>query len=128
MKKKKQQKNYLDLAPVRSAELTWKRGEDGMIVLEVENTGVFNRIAQKFFKRPKVTKVHMEEYGSFLWPLIDGERSVMELADLQKAEFGEEVEPLYPRVVKYMQIMESYHFIRFKNDSSVQAGGYVKSK
>lgn len=128
MKKKKQQKNYLDLVPVRSAELTWKRGEDGMIVLEVENTGVFNRIAQKLFKRPKVTKVHMEKYGSFLWPLIDGERSVMELADLQKAEFGEEVEPLYPRVVKYMQIMESYHFISFKNDSAVQAGGYVKSK
>ena len=40
------------------------------------------------------------------WPLIDGVRSVMELADLQKAEFGEEVEPLYPRVVKYMQIMD----------------------
>ena len=39
----------------------------------------------------------------------------MELADLQKAAFGEEVEPLYPRVVKYMQIMESYHFIHFKN-------------
>ena len=39
----------------------------------------------------------------------------MELADLQKEQFGEEVEPVYPRVVKYMQIMESYHFIAFKN-------------
>ncbi|MCI9315331.1 MAG: PqqD family protein [Lachnospiraceae bacterium] len=114
MKKKKQQKNYLDLIPERAAELTWKCDEDGSIILEVENTGAFNRIAQKLFKRPKVTQVHMEKYGSFLWPLIDGVRSVMELADLQKAEFGEEVEPLYPRVVKYMQIMESYHFIHFK--------------
>lgn len=119
MKKKKQQKNYLDLVPERSTEVTWKCGEDGMIVLEVENTGFFNRIAQKLFKRPRFTKVHMEKYGSFLWPLIDGERSVMELASLQKAEFGEEVEPLYPRVVKYMQIMESYHFISFKNNSAV---------
>ncbi len=114
MKKKKQQKNYLDLIPERSPALTWSSDEEGIIVLEVENTGVFNRIAQKLFKKPKVTKVHMEKYGSFLWPLIDGGRTVMELADLQKAEFGEEVEPLYPRVVKYMQIMESYHFIRFK--------------
>lgn len=115
MKKKKQQKNYLDLIPERTAELAWDKDEEGIITLEVENTGLFNRIAQKLFKRPKYTKVHMEKYGSFLWPLIDGERSVMELADLQKAEFGDEVEPLYPRVVKYMQIMESYHFIRFKN-------------
>lgn len=114
MKKKKQQKNYLDLIPERTPELKWSSDEEGIIVLEVENTGAFNRVAQKLFKKPKVTKVHMEKYGSFLWPLIDGEKTVMELADLQKAEFGDEVEPLYPRVVKYMQIMESYHFIRFK--------------
>lgn len=118
MKKKKQQKNYLDLVPERSSALTWSSDEEGIIVLEVENTGAFNRVAQKLFKKPKVTKVHMEKYGSFLWPLIDGEKTVMELADLQKAEFGDEVEPLYPRVVKYMQIMESYHFIRFKNMQS----------
>ncbi len=118
MKKKKQQKNYLDLIPERSSALTWSSDEEGIIVLEVENTGAFNRVAQKLFKKPKVTKVHMEKYGSFLWPLIDGEKTVMELADLQKAEFGDEVEPLYPRVVKYMQIMESYHFIRFKNMQS----------
>ena len=114
MKKKEKQKNYLDLIPERAPELTWNTDEEGIVVLEVENTGIFNRIAQKCFKRPKYTKVHMEKYGSFLWPLIDGERTVMELADIQKAEFGEEVEPLYPRVVKYMQIMESYRFIKFK--------------
>ena len=114
MKKKKQQKNYLDLVPEKAQELPWSKDEEGIVVLEVENTGVFNRIAQKLFKRPKYTKVHMEKYGSFLWPLIDGQRTVMELADLQKAEFGEEVEPLYPRVVKYMQIMDSYHFITLK--------------
>lgn len=118
MKKKKQQKNYLDLIPERSSGLTWSADEEGIVVLEVENTGVFNRMAQKLFKKPKYTKVHMEKYGSFLWPLIDGEKTVMELADLQKEEFGDEVEPLYPRVVKYMQIMESYHFIRFKNMQS----------
>ena len=113
MKKSKQKQNYLDLVPERAPELKWSQDEDGIIVLEVENTGVFNRIAQKLFKRPRYSKVHMEKYGSFLWPLIDGKKTVMELADIQKEEFGEEVEPLYPRVVKYMQIMESYHFISF---------------
>ncbi len=123
MKKKKQQVNYLDLIPERAAELTWSEDEEGMIILEVENTGVFNRIAQKLFKRPKYTKVHMEKYGSFLWPLIDGERTVMELADMQRAQFGEEVEPLYPRVAKYIQIMESYDFISLKNNPKAHAGG-----
>lgn len=115
MKKKKQQRNYLDLVPERAEEINWRQDGDGIIVLEVENTGIFNRIAQKLFKRPRYTQVHMEKYGSFLWPLIDGERTVMDLAQLQKEAFGEEVEPLYPRIVKYIQIMESYHFIRLKN-------------
>ena len=120
MKRKKVQKNYLDLIPERAPELAWNKDEAGVVVLEVENTGVFNRIAQKLFKRPRYTKVHMEKYGSFLWQMIDGGRTVMELADLQKLEFGEEVEPLYPRVVKYMQIMESYHFIKLKEQNQFQ--------
>ena len=115
MSRKKQKKNYLELIPERAERIVWETGENGIVVLQVENTGVFNRIAQKLFKRPRYTKVHMDRYGSFLWPLIDGENTVLELADLQKQAFGEEVEPLYPRIVKYFQIVESYHFIRFKN-------------
>lgn len=115
MGRKKQKKNYLDLIPERSEQILWKTGEDGIVILQVENTGIFNRIAQRVFRRPKYTSVHMDKYGSFLWPLINGEKTVAELADLQKEAFGEEVEPLYPRIVKYFQIVESYHFIRFKN-------------
>lgn len=117
MKKEKQQQNYLDLIPERKPELVWNTDDKGIIVLEVENTGIFNHIAQKLFKKPEYTKVHMEKYGSFLWPLIDGKRTVTELAGLLKAQFGNEVEPLYPRIVKYMQIMESYHFIRMKKNA-----------
>lgn len=123
MKRKKQQRNYLDLIPVRAEGLAWTRDDEGIVVLEVENTGVFNRIAQRCFKRPKVTKVHMEQFGSFLWPLIDGERPVKELAGLLKERFGEEAEPLYPRVAKYMQIMESYHFISLTDRKVAASGG-----
>lgn len=115
MSRKKKEKNYLDLVPERAEALSWEAGEDGILVLRVENKGIFNRIAQKMFKKPKHTNVHMDKYGSFLWPLIDGEKTVMDLAKLQKEFFGEEVEPLYPRIVKYFQIMESYRFIHFKN-------------
>ena len=38
-----------------------------------------------------------------------------DIAALVKDEFGEKAEPLYPRIVKYFQIMESYHFVNFIN-------------
>ena len=114
-KKNKQQINYLDLIPVRPEKLGWHIDRRERVVLEVKNEGFFNRIAQTYFRRPQTTKVHLDVQGSYLWPLIDGERTVMELAALQKEHFGEAAEPLYPRMVKYFQILESYHFISFKN-------------
>ena len=48
MSKKKQSINYLDLIPQRAETLRWHTDEaTGLITLEVENTGVFNTIAQK---------------------------------------------------------------------------------
>ena len=37
---------------------------------------------------------------------------------LVKEEFGEAAEPLYPRIIKYFEIVESYHFIKFANKPS----------
>ena len=110
--------NYLDLIPVRAEELQWFTARRARIVLKVENTGLFNKIAQKVFNKPEFTKVHLDQQGTFIWPLIDGERTVADIAALVKDEFGEAAEPLYPRIVKYFQIVESYHFIKFANKPS----------
>lgn len=116
MSKKKQSINYLDLIPQRAETLRWHTDEaTGLITLEVENTGVFNTIAQKVFHKPRTTQVHLDETSSYLWPLIDGRKTVADLAECMKQQFGEKAEPLYPRIIKYFQIVESYHFIQFLN-------------
>ena len=86
--------NYLDLIPVRAEELQWFTDRRDRIVLKVENTGLFNKIAQKVFNKPQFTKVHLDQQGTFIWPLIDGERTVADIAALVKDEFGEAAEPL----------------------------------
>ena len=114
-KKKTAEINYLDLIPKKSDLLRWHTDLKGRVILEVENTGIMNRIAQNLFNKPRFTKVHLDANGSFVWPLIDGKRTVADIALLVKEEFGEAAEPLYPRIIKYFQIVESYHFIRFVN-------------
>ena len=52
--------------------------------------------------------------GSFLWPLFDGEKTVFEIGEFVKEHFGEKAEPLYERLTKYIQTLESYKFIEFK--------------
>ncbi len=114
MKKNIISENYLEKIPVRSSYLKWSQAEDGKITLEIENTGFFNRMAQKLFRKPEISYVHLDETGSFVWPLIDGEMNILSLGQAVKSEFGEAAEPLYGRLAKFFQILESYNFISFK--------------
>ena len=116
-KKKESQINYLDLIPKKNEALRWHTDLKKRVILEVENRGVFNTVAQKVFGKPRFTKVHLDDMGTFVWPLIDGEKTVEDIGKLVKEEFGEKAEPLYTRFVKYFQIMESYHFVVFTNRS-----------
>ena len=113
--KKTISENYLELIPKRVEDIRWTADKDGIVTLEIENKGVFNRLAQKLFKKPEISYVHLDETGSFIWPLIDGEKSIIELGEALEAEFGEKAHPLYERLAKYFQILESYSFIGWKN-------------
>ena len=114
MKKRIISENYLERVPVHNSLLRYSLS-DGKVTLEVENTGFFNTIAQKLLKKPKTTYVHLDSLGSFIWPLIDGEKNIIELGEYVKEKFGEEAEPLYERLSKFFQILESYNFITFRN-------------
>lgn len=107
-------RNYLDQVPVHKAGLEWSTDENERIALHVENKGVFNRIAQKLLKKPKITYVHLDEMGSFIWPLIDGEKDLTAIGKLVGEHFGEKANPLYERVAKFFQILHSYGFIQWK--------------
>ena len=116
MKKKsdKISANYLEKIPVKPQHIGWTLDENGLVTLDIENKGVFNRIAQKLFKKPKVSHIHLDEMGSFVWPLIDGEKDILSLGKLVKDKFGDKAAPLYERLAKYFQILDSYGFVHWK--------------
>ena len=116
MKKKKEviSQNYLEKIPVRPAHIKWTADEAGIVTLDIENTGLFNRAAQKLLHKPKVSHIHLDEMGSFVWPLLDGEKNIIELGRMVEERFGEKANPLYERLAKYFQILDSYGFIEWK--------------
>ncbi len=115
MKKKKIiiPQNYLEKIPCRHHELKWNIDEEGKVTLEVENKGWVNRIAQALFKRPKISYIHLDKMGNFIWPILDGKMNIIEIGKLVEAEFGDEAKPLYERLARYFQILDSYHFIEW---------------
>ena len=107
----KNKENFLEKKPQRNPVINWNE-KDGQITLEIENKGAFNRLAQKLLKKPKISYIHLDEMGSFIWPLIDGEADIIALGEKVKEHFGDKAEPLYERLSKYIKILESYGFVK----------------
>jgi glutathionyl-hydroquinone reductase len=116
----KKKENYLDFIPVVNGQNTWDRGEDGVVTIHMVNRGFYNTLAQKLFHTPRVSHIKLDEYGSFLWMRIDGVKTVGQLALELKEAYGERAEPLYDRLVKYMQILHNNRFILFVGRDQVK--------
>ena len=113
----RKKKNFMDFIPVCNPAYTWDADKKGNVTVHVVNKGFYNRIAQKVFKRPQVSHIALDKYGSFVWQQMDGKRNVYEISKLVSDRFGKEAEPIVERLVRYIQILYQNKFI-----------GYVKVK
>jgi hypothetical protein len=114
MKKNIKEENYLEKKPICKNGLNWSRDENGNVTLEMENKGIANRIMQKLIKKPKTSYIHLDEMGSFIWPLMDGEKDILEIGKFVEEHFGEKAKPLYERLSQYFKTLEKYNFIEYK--------------
>ena len=112
---KKQKANYLDYIPKQNGLFPYRENEKGNVEIARKNRGLFNRIAQLFFRRPKVSYIELDVFGSFIWKQIDGKKDVYEIGKLVKAKFGQEAEPLYERLTEFLHILRSNEFILYVN-------------
>ena len=111
---KKKADNFLDYIPKHNSLYEYRTNEKGMIEVGMLNRGLFNRIAQILFKRPKISWIELEGMGSFIWNQIDGKRNVYEIGKLVKEKYGQEAEPLYERLSTYIKTLHNSCFIEKK--------------
>ena len=111
---KKINSNYLEYIPYHNPKYESTVDCEGKVTIFQENKGFFYFITQKLLGKPRVSQIHLDEVGNFIWPLIDGKTRVMELADCVKKEYGKAAEPLYDRLVTYLATLERYGFILMK--------------
>ena len=105
--------NYLHYIPAISGKNTWDAAEDGLVTIHMVHRGFYAWVAQRFFHRPRVSHIALDAMGSFIFRHIDGQRTVGQLAELVREEFGQDAEPLYDRLVQYMRILQNNGFIYY---------------
>ncbi|NOZ62063.1 MAG: PqqD family protein [Calditrichaeota bacterium] len=106
--------NLLDLVPKRL--LQFQENEDGNVT--ILKPKYRNKLMQKYvlprMKKPHF-KVNLDEYGSFVWKQIDGEKTVEEIGKQLKENFSEKIDPVYERLSVFIHSLVRYKFIEFKN-------------
>lgn len=111
----KDQRNYMDFVPVKNPDIEYQTGEDGIVTVFIEWKGFYHRIAQKFFHRPRVSEVKLDNYGSFVWLSIDDMRDVHQLSTILDAQFPG-MEKSLSRLIKFLEILRDNHLIRWKGE------------
>ena len=111
----KKKENYLDYIPKHNERFAWESKENGLVVIKVPNMGFFNRIAQLIFRKPKFSYIDLDEFGSFVWTQIDGQRTVYEIGQAVKERFGDKAEPLYERLSKFITILRNNAYVVYVN-------------
>ena len=51
---KNKQENYLEKVPARCEKFRWTESCDGLVTIEIDNKGFFNRLLQKIAKHPYI--------------------------------------------------------------------------
>ena len=138
---KQKNNNLLDYIPVIAKDVLWKESHfqtnyqnsiagdlryarnikrNSVIILRRENKGFYNRIAQHLFHRPKTSFIELDEYGSFLWKNYHQQRTVYELGQILKEQFGAEAEPIYDRLIMYLLILRNNRFIILQKKDKIE--------
>ena len=103
--------------PIQSSTITWDADADGIVTIHQENRGLMKRLTQLLLRKPKVTHIHLDEIGSYVWLHIDGTRTVAEIAPEFEEHFGARVHPTYERLGQYFSILVAYGFVRWADSS-----------
>ncbi|MGQ9583250.1 MAG: PqqD family protein [Thermoplasmatota archaeon] len=58
-------------------------------------------------------RVNLDSYGTFVWLCMDGRTTVRDIGAQLREEFGEGVEPLYPRLAHFLSLLERNALISY---------------
>lgn len=86
--------------------------EDTQLILVVPRTGWLERLSIRWLGQPEAIRVRLDELGSFVLSRCDGTRTVQELADALEQAFGQKAEPVLPRLVQFLKILDANGWIQ----------------
>ncbi|GAA0714167.1 PqqD family protein [Paraclostridium ghonii] len=95
--------DVLNLVFKKSENVEYEVSEDGVVtILEKQNHKIQNFFRKLKFKIPMYKKMKLDKYGSYIFLQIDGKKSVKEIGENLELKYGEEIHPIYERLLLFL--------------------------
>ncbi len=107
-----EQVNLLEIAPVRLAE--WEEIEGRVVVHRpLPPARGLRRLWERFVFELAAKRIRLDETGSHVWLLLDGERTVGQVADQLRERLGDAIEPAEERLGQLLHVLHREKFIGY---------------
>lgn len=100
-----------------SAGVEYEVSADNIVtMLEKQDHKIQNFFRKLKFRIPEYKKTCLDEYGSYVFLLIDGIKTVKDIGENLEAKYGDNAHPLYERLLLFLNHIEvNCHYIEKTN-------------
>ena len=112
-----EQINLLELTPVRLA--SWSE-VDGRVVIERPKPESTGKVREQLRYWLAVRRIRLDERGSLAWRLLDGTKTVADVALALREEFGEQVEPAEDRAGQLVRMLHREDLLGYPEWDEIQ--------
>lgn len=93
--------------------LEYEVSTDNIVTMLVKQDHKIQKFLRKLkFRIPEYKKTSLDEYGSYVFLLIDGVKTIKDIGEHLEAKYGDKVQPLYERLLLFLNhINVNCHYI-----------------
>jgi hypothetical protein len=109
-------KNLLTMIPVLKESITLRQNQDNKEIYQVcvPRTNLLERFSIKFLKQPTHHSIRLDQLGSFVIGMCDGQHPVEELEKKVADAFGQCASPVRERLLTFLSILEANGWIEWR--------------
>ncbi|SFX42323.1 Coenzyme PQQ synthesis protein D (PqqD) [Thermoactinomyces sp. DSM 45891] len=117
-KKKPSPPNLLEMKPLLRSHFQIEKNEENQNLCKVllPRMSWIERFSIRFLNQPLMIKVQLDSLGSFVIQRCEGVQTVQQISDDLLNQFGEEAEPILPRLATFLEMIEVNGWIHFVQD------------
>ena len=113
MKPAMEKSRIMSLRPVRHSAIEWEKNEDFTILRIPNRKDKLGKIMKLWFRMPETRAVELDELGSFVWGMCDGENPVDKIIKSVSARYKLNRREVEMSVATYLQMLADRNFIGF---------------